>query len=151
MTIDPELQEEGLSSNKKFLLALMSLAKGKVEQFARLRIAVYMLKNYGLHTYKFEGRCPLGYGDPDFHEDLNTLGVYINYDVFEGKDKNPHRFYELNELGKSYGKEFANETRKGNPNRYKRLREIAELLSNPDWTAIKLYERSKKTALRKLK
>lgn len=147
MTSNPELQEEkGLSNNKKVLLALISLAGGEVEQFARLRIAVSMLKGYGLHTYKFEGLCPLGYGDSDFHEDVNTLGVYVNYSSVE-EGRNIHRVYELNELGKSYGKEFANIIQKQNITGYNKLYEVAKLLSDSQWTAIRLNEQAEKKSV----
>lgn len=138
------LDEVGLGNNKKVLLALMNLAGDRVEGFTRLKAAVYMLKDCGLHTYKFKGRCPLGYGDPEFNDDINWFGVYVNYDVFEDKDKNPHRLYELNELGKSYGREYASAIRKKNPKIYKKLEKAAELLSNPKLTATKLWEIAEK-------
>lgn len=121
----------------------MSLAGSKVENYSRLRIAVSMLKDLGLHTYKFEGKCPLGYGDPKFREDINTLGVYLDYRSFEDEEKNSHRLYELNELGKSYGKEYAKKIKEKNPVVYEKLEEVANLLKDPQWTAIKLNEKAK--------
>lgn len=140
--------ELGLSRNKRVLLALMSLAGGKIDcgggYNSRFRIAVSMLTGFSLHTYKFDKKGITGRDDEEFRDDINYLGVYIDYRSFEEKNKDKskledlHLIYELNELGKSYGKESAKYIRKKNPSGYKKLVETAKILSNPEMTAIKM-------------
>ena len=143
--ISDQAFEEGVSRNKKVLITLIGCAGGEVTGFSRLRIATYMLKDTKLHDYKFEGFCPLGYGDPDFREDLNTLSVYVGYGFHKDMDGEWHRFYKLNELGEYYAEEFASKFQEKYPDGYAKLQNVGRLLNDSEWTDKKLDEKSRKT------
>ncbi len=127
------MQRTQLTDDQKALLALMYLAGGEVQEFKRLRLGMYALKGHNLHDYEFKDHCPWGPEDGRFRSDLEASGAFINFKVLEDPNKKgvKHRVYELTGGAKTLGELAVYEIRENNPEGYRRLEEVGNLLKQP--------------------
>lgn len=130
------LENPIISQNKKLLLSMLHLAGGSIGRYSRFQLGVYALKGSNLHSYKFEEKCSWGPADCQFHDDLEALCGYIEFDLYKSdKDHKLHGVYRLYKPIAEESKEYANEIKIKNPEKFKKLKEVANLLGkNPDKT-----------------
>lgn len=129
-----KIRKWDLTQNKKLLLSMLHLAGGSIKRYSRFQLGVYALKELNLHSYKFEEKCSWGPADCEFHDDLEALCGYIKFDLYKSnKDNRLHGEYRLYEPITGESKEYANEIRLKNPEKFNKFKKIAELLGkNPE-------------------
>lgn len=123
------LRSSILSENKKLLLAMLYLAGGSIKRYSRLQMGVYVLKESNLHSYKFNEQCSWGPADCQFHDDLEEMCGYIEFDLYKSSiDNQQHGEYRLYKPILDKAEQFANEIKRKNYEGFKKLKKISELL-----------------------
>lgn len=132
-------ERSDFSKNKKTLLALLYLAGGQIRRYSRLQLAVYALKDYSLHTYKFDEECSWGPADCQFHDDLHRLCGDITFRLYTARNNEVHSEYVLYNEMKGEAKNYAEEIKKKNPKGYRKLKQMAKLVGSPPEKVTAMY------------